>query len=138
MGVSDGPQPLAVTKNVVRVVFPFGRLRVQGVLRQQFPTLGGHHFQGFQHELHLVVGHEERQRDADETGPEHFERRVLFVPAQMVPVQPVVLQQHVLVLGGQRLVDAQQVLGVRAGARAAAAGLHAENVVENGAHEVVV
>lgn len=136
--VPDGAQPLTIAEHVIRVVFPLARLGVQRVLRQQFPALGGHHLERFKHKGHLVVRHEERQGYAREAGPEHLERRVFLVPAQVVPVQPLVLQQHVFVFGGQRVVDAQQVLSVRAGARAAAARLHAEHVVEDCAHEIVV
>jgi hypothetical protein len=59
----------------------------------------------------------------------------LLPDAQVVAVQAAVLEQDLLVGGGQLAVYAEQEVGVGAGAHAAGARLDAEEVVEQGGHD---
>lgn len=55
--VSDRAQPLALLEDAVGVVPPFTGVGIQHVLRQQFPALGGHHLESFQHEGNFRLAH---------------------------------------------------------------------------------
>lgn len=77
--VSDRAQPLSLFEHAVRVVPPFARVRVQHVLRQQFPPFRRNHFQRLQNESDLRLGHEEGERQFRESGPQTLRVRLLVL-----------------------------------------------------------
>src|SRR6478609_8603854 len=104
------------------VVLPQTRRRLEDVVAEQAPTVTGHE----PDRLDDVVG--------DDVGDE-----VVEVDAHPAGLDSLAAASDLaLELVGALEVDAEQVVAVGAGARTAAAGLDAEEVVEDGHDEVVV